>query len=411
MLRSITHRHFYYTGLHALIWLLLFSKAGISIAIVYLLLLSIFRIPSVSPLKITLNKAAFSLSTYKKAPLAYYSLCVFFLLTVFSGINSTDVQGWIHFLKLKAPYLLLPLVFINHTSLNRKVYLQLYLSLIAVLSLSSVFVLANYILDWQAITKSISTGKALTTPLSHVKFSVLCAIASISSFILAGSKFLNKKLLLAFSGFLALVVHVLAVRTGLVVLYGVGGVLLIYHLWKFRKYNLIALVIITGIMTPILAYYTIPSVKHKVHYMLYDFKMIQEGHTANYSDGERIRSLQIGMNIIKKHPVFGVGVGDIRTICESYYDDWFPDSQKRILPHNQYLLVWAAYGLIALIVFLFCLLYPILFHPGRSDLLLVSLIFTLILYGMVEKPLDEYVFITVHSLLACCGISLAQIDN
>lgn len=405
MLQSITHRHFYYTGLHALIWLLLFSKAGISITIGYLALLSIVRIQSARPIKLIINSAAFSKHTYTHTSLLYYSFIGLFCITLLSGLNSEDIAGWFHFVKLKAPYLILPLVFMNHRTLARKIYHQLYISLIGVLCVSSVMVLANYFLDWESVTKSIGIGKAIATPLSHVKFSVLCAIASIASFILADKENFGNWLLYVFSIFLAVVIHVLAVRSGLVILYVVGGILLIHRFWSNRNYIMIGWTIFGGISIPLIAYVTIPSVYHKVHYMKYDLKMIQEGNTANYSDGERVRSLQIGIEIIKKNLYFGVGIGDIRKTCDAYYKDWFPDSQKRILPHNQYILVWASCGIFALSIFIMCLVFPILKTSIKTDILLVSLILTIVIYGLVEKPLDEYVFITVHALLGCCGIS------
>jgi len=133
--------------------------------------------------------------------------------------------------------------------------------------------------------------------------------------------------------------------------------------------------------------------------------MIQRGQTANYSDGERVRSLQIGVDMIKKNPVFGIGIGDIRDASHEYYADWFPDSQKKILPHNQFILAWASYGIFGLIFFLLCLFSPLLGFSINDQTLLFSLILTLFVYGLVEKPLDEYVFVSVHALFTCAALN------
>ena len=191
----------------------------------------------------------------------------------------------------------------------------------------------------------------------------------------------------------------------------VGGALLLYHLWAERHIKQLILSMCFLIAGPFIAYYTIPSVHQKFHYVKYDLKMIKEGQTANYSDGERVRSLQIGIDIIKKNPLFGTGIGDIRDISNQYYVDWFPDSQKKILPHNQYVLVWGSYGLIGLLLFMIFLFSPFVGLQFNAHPFLISLIFTVFIYGLVEKPLDEYVFVSIHVLFVCAALSHHSINK
>jgi len=405
VLRQISHRHFFFAALHLLIWSILFSKAGISISIVILIFLSIIRIKSVNPLKLYLNKAFFSIKTYQAKHWGLYGLVGFFVLTCLSGLNSENTQQWIHFLNIKSPYILIPIVFCNHPNVLTKNYHQLYISLITVVCLSSLFVLGYYFIDYAHVTDSLGFGKSLWTPLSHVKFSILLALSAIASFILSQRIQHRQTVLRCIGIFLILSLHILAVRSGLVVLYFVGGLLLLYHLWNEQQTKQFLLVILLLILGPITAYFTIPSVYHKVHYVKHDLKMIQQGQTANYSDGERVRSLQIGVDIIKKNPFFGTGIGDIRDVSDQYYSDWFPDSQKKILPHNQYVLAWASLGIIGLIFFTVCLLSPLIGLHFNDQTLLYSLIFSLLVYGLVEKPMDEYVFVSVHALFVCAGLS------
>jgi len=327
------------------------------------------------------------------------------MITCFSGINSENVPEWIHFLQIKAPYLLLPIIFCNHPALATKVYHQLYFNLIITMALSSVIVLGYYFADHAAITDSLGYGKSLWTPLSHVKFSVLLAISAIASIILS-QKIENKKyIFISIAIFLIVTIHILAVRSGLVILYLVGGLLLLKRLWSNRQVKELFATVCLLFIIPVIAYFTIPSIYQKVHYVKYDLKMIQEGNTANYSDGERIRSLKIGLDIIKNQSIFGTGIGDIRDVSNQYYREWFPDSQKKILPHNQYILAWASYGLVGLIIFLSCFFSPLIGMKIDSNILLYSLILTLFIYGLVEKPLDEYVFVSVHALFICAALS------
>lgn len=408
MLKDIAHRHLYYAALHGLVWSILFSKAGVSISIVILVLLSIFRVQSISPVRVYINKAFFSAKTYRESNKYYLCIVGLFLLTGLSYFNSENTAEWFHFIKLKTPLLLLPIVFINHRTLDKQVYHQLYLSLIAAISISSIWVLVNYFVDWTAITDSMGYGKSIETPLSHVKYSVLMALACMACAILSQVKRFNKWFLLALAAYLFICLHVLAVRSGLVVLYLVGGFLLLYYYWVTGRKSMIVCVLIAALLVPIVAYHTIPSVYHKVHYVKHDLKMIQQGNTANYSDGERIRSLQIGWDMIKKNPVLGTGIGDVRDIVNDYYAEWYPDSSKKILPHNQYILVWASYGIVGLLIFLGCILGLLYRRSIRLEPLFYCLILTVLIYGLVEKPLDEYVFVAVFALFSCAGISSSQ---
>lgn len=392
-------------------WSILLSKAGISISIGLLVFLSIIRVQSISPLRLYINKAFFSLKTYQQSNRYYLCLIGLFLLTCLSIHNSENTTEWFHFIKLKSPLIFLPLVFINHRTLDKQVYHHLYLSLIAAIAISSVWVLLHYFSDMTQITESMGYGKSIETPLSHVKYSVLIALACMASVILSQVTRLNTYILLATAAYLFICLHVLAVRSGLVVLYLVGGCLLLYHYWKSGKKMMIIFVLACLLLIPVIAYHTIPSVHQKVHYVKYDLQMIQQGNTANYSDGERIRSLQIGADIIKKHPLSGTGIGDIRDIVNDYYAEWYPDSSKKILPHNQYVLVWASYGIIGLFIFLACILSLFYRRSIRLEPLLYCLILTVIIYGLVEKPLDEYVFVTVFALFCCAGISSSQRED
>jgi hypothetical protein len=64
--------------------------------------------------------------------------------------------------------------------------------------------------------------------------------------------------------------------------------------------------------------------------------------------------------IIYKHPVFGVGTGDIQNAFNDMYDYTGSKLEKvwRLRCHNQYLAITVAFGFVGLIIFIFYLLCP-----------------------------------------------------
>ena len=46
--------------------------------------------------------------------------------------------------------------------------------------------------------------------------------------------------------------------------------------------------------------------------MLWDVHLYQWDKGATYSDSERLISLSVGLDIVKDHPIFGVGAGNLR---------------------------------------------------------------------------------------------------
>ena len=412
-LTSLSHRNIYYFILHVLVLSLLFSKAGISICLVLLFGLSLFRISHADGLRIYINKEFFRSIKNADQRLLYLSLMFIFGLTIISGVNSENITAWLHFVRIKLPYLILPLIFLNHPPVAAKIYRSLLLTLIASVFLSSLWVIGHYLLNTAGLIEQISSGKSLLTPLTHVKYSVLLSLSIISAICLA----IEKKViwsrywtvpLYLIAAFLIITIHVLSARTGLLALYAVGGVMLILYLIKLQHYKMIILITMIGLSAPIIAYHTIPSFYHKYHYMKHDIQMIKEGKADNYSDGERLRSINIGLSLWKENPLIGTGIGDLRDLCNLEYQNQYPKSTKKILPHNQYVMYLSGYGLLGLFIFLLLFCYP-LFHKALwSDPYFISLFFILMIYGLVEKPLDEYVFITIHSLLFCLAFSFSK---
>jgi hypothetical protein len=75
---------------------------------------------------------------------------------------------------------------------------------------------------------------------------------------------------------------------------------------------------------------------------------------------QRFEYWKASLQIIRQHPLFGVGTGDLPAAFEEQYHKMNSglSSQNRLRSHNQYLSVTVAFGLLGLIWFLFVLVYP-----------------------------------------------------
>jgi len=143
---------------------------------------------------------------------------------------------------------------------------------------------------------------------------------------------------------------------------------------------------------PILAYFTIPTLKNKIAYMTRDIQRFSNGENVNYySDGNRLLSISLGLELANKTPLLGVGIGDVQKKMFKAYDDNHPEisSENRLIPHNQYVYVYLGCGLIGLIGFIIATSMPFFIQEGYTN-------------GL---------FISIHALLISSFISEATIEN
>lgn len=89
--------------------------------------------------------------------------------------------------------------------------------------------------------------------------------------------------------------------------------------------------------------------------------LLKGGDPSGHSVAQRLEFWRAALGVIKMHPVFGAGTGDLITEFDSQYERMNTklDAAHRLHSHNQYLSIGAAFGIVGLIYFLFALLYPL----------------------------------------------------
>ncbi len=328
-----------------------------------------------------------------KSLMPFAAITLIFWATLLSGLHSSDTYAWMIFVKQKLPFLVLPISFwILRDHISRRYY-HMCAVFFTIVLVSTVFVLINYILHFESINEMISKGQSFPTPVDHIKYSLFMAFSICIGLILYVQKFTfhnvaEKHLYMWGSVFLIVALHAIAVRSGLAVFYLTVFVLGLKYFLNARNYKALWGFLLALIILPFIAYRALPSLQKKVGYTLYDIDQYLKGKGKFYSDSERIYSYQVGLTLIRQHPFFGTGIGDLKAEClKTYKETMGGDFYK--YPHNQYLFIWAGMGIVGLILFLIAVLFPFMSTMHRFEPIFWSLNLIILISFLVENTLER----------------------
>ena len=114
---------------------------------------------------------------------------------------------------------------------------------------------------------------------------------------------------------------------------------------------------------------------------------------------QRVEYIKASLGIIKDHPVFGVGTGDIVTAFADYYEETNSKLRPefRFRSHNQYLAITVAFGVIGLIWYLFSMLYPVFADKKNRNYLYLVFLFIMMLSMLTEDTLETQIGVTLFA--------------
>ncbi len=168
------------------------------------------------------------------------------------------------------------------------------------------------------------------------------------------------------------------------------------------------------------AYHVSPMFEKRVKMGISDIEKIASGN-LNSSWGIRVAYILLGAEIIKDHPIIGVGISDTKAVAQSYIDNdrvQFSANLERFIPkhhfHNQYLMVMIQSGLIGMLLFL-AMFYTLFRLPiADTEMKYTSIIFGIVyMVSFISDPFlmvsqTRTLFILFASIFTAASFSLQK---
>ena len=134
-----------------------------------------------------------------------------------------------------------------------------------------------------------------------------------------------------------------------------------------------------------------PGIRARLSSTIFEYNLYRHYNNPNGGSlSQRIEYTRASFHIIKKHPLFGVGTGDVpNAFAEAYNEIQSPLSDEfRYRAHNQYLAITVAFGLVGLALFLTSLLFPY-FSSKKNRHYLYTIFLCVILLSMFPEDTLE----------------------
>jgi O-antigen ligase len=397
-----------------LIWIvsmILSAEFLISVSMIGLLVLAFFQLKINGPqVKITIRDTLKENFQKFKSEKVWWVVSIPFLLVLISGTWSSDWDYLLERLRIKLPFLILPFAFLSIPKLTKKEVYVVFYFLVLTMFVASLWSLGQYFGNFEAVNDQLSRGIPFPTPSNHIRFSLTLVLS-----ILAGGTLFYEKFYISnpserwFIGGMTIILfvflHVISVRSGLASFYFAFFCLTLFFILKTRRY-FVGLALILGLASiPFLAYQMLPSLKNKIDYALWDFKQYQKGLGKDYSDSERITSLEIGVSIGNEHPVFGIGAGDLKKRMYQIYANKYGGKFSKRMPHSQFVTLYAGVGIVGLLIFLFAFFYPLFYQENWKNPLFSALHAIIFLSFFMENTIENNYGISLFLLFLLIGLN------
>jgi len=134
-----------------------------------------------------------------------------------------------------------------------------------------------------------------------------------------------------------------------------------------------------------------PGLHARLSSTLFEYNLYRRFNNPNGGSlSQRIEFTRASFHIIRQHPCFGVGTGDVPLAFSQAYDEihsplW---EEYRFRAHNQYLAIAVAFGCVGLAFFLVVLLYPY-FSCKRNRTYLYTVFLCIMLLSMFPEDTLE----------------------
>ncbi len=338
-----------------------------------------------------------------------------FAIYAVSGFYSENTDFLLDRLRMKLPFLLLPFAVLSIPRFDTKLYYQLLYVFFWLVTAGCLYSLALFAQNPAEIIERYKQGQVLPTPVMHIRFSLMVAFCVGIGWQLFRERFYARYtwepyLTLAVAIFLSAYLHFLAVRSGLVALYAVLFFLLLREIILQKRYWLGGISITALIVIGWLALWNIPTLYNKLGYMRWSLELFQKGvNLEELSDSHRLGSILAGIDLSRQYFWTGVGVGDLRQMCDAYFTKHFPGlAGNELMPHNQYIFVFAATGVLGFLYFIWATTYPLFYR--RSFRWPLTVAFHLIVWSsfLTEHTIETQLGTAFYITFVLLSIRLAS---
>ena len=388
---------------------LVFSRFGLTLCMIFFVAMSLFswQKERKNPLRWNPDLRRTCHHFFHYPP--YYLLLLFFLLVLVSGLWSESLPFWSERLRIRLPFLFLPFAFAALPRFSGKQFLGILFFFLLVISLTTVGILINYAAHYQEITALVWHGQPLPMPANHVRFSLFLAFASAIGTVLYYKNFyikniFERKIIASLTLFCIVGLHLLSVRSGLVVLYAEFFLLaMFYAIHSGRWVAALSFVAFLSIV-PVVAYFAVPAFEARVEYMRLDAEQYKAGTGSNYSDSERLTSIVTGIKVGNQNPVFGVGMGDLMIEMKKIYHRDYPGFSDFKIPHNEWVMTYASTGGAGLILFGIAFFVPFFYQKNYKNVLFSCFYLLIFLSFMVEATIETAVGTAFYVFFLLLGL-------
>ncbi|QHL86548.1 hypothetical protein GU926_03465 [Nibribacter ruber] len=354
----------------------------------------------------------------------------FFLLFLLSGLSyfySANKEDAIGALAVRLPFLLFPLVFSNtqistkqlHLLLRVFVYTCAAVSLICLWYRIYTYLYVNFDPNYFYNEGLISiTRKRVIFFGSYVSFSIfICGYL-----LLKGNATRKEKVLLwLVAGFLFLILFLLAVRMVLLITLAVGMATLFIRLMQQRRYVLAGagvLLILLGFVGLLQLFPQTKSRFQSIGNLQYSFtnqNQLDHFNAANKAENWngltlRMAKWRCALDVIEKNPLLGVGVGDVKDEIVKAYQarNFIYAVQNRFDPHNQFLEMAIALGVVGLLVFVWLLMASLNLFLKSRNWMALPFMALLLFSSMTESLLRTQEGVAFYIFFWCLFVAYSQ---
>lgn len=304
------------------------------------------------------------IDNFKEYPVLWILMLPFFI-QIYSVFYSENIQYWAETLGLRLQFILVIISLATIGKWNRLfIFKFFYLVLIISALLAIITDIKIFLFSYMQTVRDIKGN--ILTPTDHIIFTITLAISFFIGLYLYNlkenifSKY-DKYILAILTAIIGISLHYIPVRSGLSGFYVGIMVLVLQKMLTSKAYKTYLLALIFIALTPFVTYFLVPKFHDKVNLTfkeVNDFKT--SGKANNSSDGNRLLSWKIAIELWEKEPILGIGAGDIRDEVFKVYEQKYPEVETKIVPHSMWFILLLGSGIVGLILFAIWVFVPMI---------------------------------------------------